>query len=137
MKPRFFWPSEQSMYGAGLLARVFDVLVEQPLWILYRRGPYPCWQGKSSESICAAMTNSPPEFWSAQQVECARIIQRQFQSMVVVTGEALYVLFMFKLIGAVWFRYMYMRPVMNELRRLQQASCALSNKSCGCGIVKL
>ena len=68
------------------VAQIFEMCVAVPLRALFHRGPswLGGWQGKMEEDVCAELTTSPASFWIRHPEECTAMIEKQFQSFLVV-----------------------------------------------------
>ncbi len=71
---------------------IYGFLVIQPLSMFYLDGPKVLggWEGKEINEICAELTNTPSNFWSAHSEECWARISRSFHSWTVLVNVILY-----------------------------------------------
>lgn len=69
---------------------LFKRLFLDPIYDLYMHLPYIGWDGKFNSQICSHMTNLPEEHWVLEgRNECSRMIERNFDSKVVVLRSCL------------------------------------------------
>ena len=68
------------------MGAVVAVLVDRPLYRLYRHGPtrLGCWAGADDDDVCAALSQAPASVWQRETLECQDMIQRDFTSRLVV-----------------------------------------------------
>ncbi len=80
-------------------AKVFAVsayayVIVDPLRRLYLHGPrlhgYGFWKGAAPHDICAALTNYESAFWKNNEKECMQVIERDFNSLVVLVETIMY-----------------------------------------------
>lgn len=88
------------------LAAGYTSAVVGPLRRLYRTGPtlggLGFWRNASDADICAALTNVDAQFWHVHKERCARTIEEDFQSYLVVFETAVYFLVLYQALRALW-----------------------------------
>jgi len=95
-----------------------DVLIVQPLKLLYFQGPalFGFWGGLPIEDICAAFTQVSADLWKHQREHCIALVDRKFTAILVAFGCTTYFFALYKIVSYVWFRYFYLRPFLTELK---------------------
>jgi len=90
--------------------RVYQYVVVWPLSHLYFFGPafqgYGFWQGRTATAICAQLTPSAEEFWQKQPLECQRIIDTHFYSLLVPLEIGFYFYAWYVILGYLRRRYL-------------------------------
>lgn len=86
---------------AASVAAVARYFVSAPLRALFERGPswMGGWQGRDRADICADLTGSPATFWLVHDVECDEIVEKRFQSFLVVVQISVYGYLVFTMLG--------------------------------------
>jgi hypothetical protein len=105
-----------------LIYSVWDVIAVKPLQILYFQGPnirgYGFWGGISEVDACAQLTGVSALVWSVQTKACAELLERNFVSFSTAVFIGAYVCALYSLARTALFHYFYVRPLMQELKRL-------------------
>ena len=106
------------LYGIGRFAFL------DPLRGLYRNGPafqgYGFWAGAEDADVCAQLTNVPSNLWRStpeQITHCENLIERHFMSFAWLIFIGMYILFIYKVVVQLWFRYCVLRPAAREFAR--------------------
>lgn len=103
-----------------MLKVVMDVLFNNPMRNLYFKGPWMngwgFWSGKPSDEICSIINPYTNQIhWMKNSDECLYIIEKRYESFMIVVHFGCYVLFVYKLIQALWFRFFVMPSLAKEV----------------------
>ena len=78
----------------AVLASAYALTITNPLKRLYYNGPrlygYGFWRGVPLHDICASLTSYDSEFWQLHNQACLEIVEKDFNSMVVLFETVLY-----------------------------------------------
>lgn len=111
-----------SVYGGleTIAHGVWRATFVDPLRTLYFNGPnvhgYGFWGGVQAADACAQLTGVSALVWDVQAVACHDLLERNFFSFSVVVTFALYLWLVYKTLQHLAFRYLYVRPLIAELR---------------------
>jgi len=89
---------------------LYTWLIVRPIAILYFGGPslggWGFWNGTLPEDICAALTQVRADHWTkdANQLECQRIIDKNFHAFVIAVHAVVYTYILWKLFHYAWIR---------------------------------
>jgi hypothetical protein len=94
----------------------YEVVVVNPLKYFYLKGPsfLFAWNGIPSTDICAQLTKVPAIHWSSSssnQNECNQLIDREFQSYLVLFQTAMYFYFIAQIFYVICFKMILDRLV--------------------------
>ncbi len=94
-------------YALALLALLYRLCFERPLATLFLRAPrwLGGYAGDSPADICAHLTGVPSVHWLAQQEQCAALMRRRFDTLLVLVHVALYALMLYRLAHYAWYRF--------------------------------
>jgi len=121
------WASE-SAESAALAA--WNFVFVNPLRTLYFKGPsvhgYGFWGGVDPADACAQLTGVSALVWDLQTAACHDLLERNFFSFSTVVMSGLYVWLVYKIVQHLAFRYLYVRPLMAELRAVLRENSELT-----------
>lgn len=97
-------------------ARVFFIT---PLKNLYLHGPkfLGFWEGKENSDICEKISGVNSNFWKYNRIECDNMIDKKFNSLIVVIQVSFYFYFIFKF-GSLIVSYYFWRQTMKSIKTL-------------------
>lgn len=99
---------------------VKSVLFVNPIRNLYFRGPWVngwgFWSGKTIDEICTYINPSTNQLhWLKNNMECLEIVEKRFDSFMVIVNFTLYLFAIYKIIEVIWFRFFVMGPLAREV----------------------
>ena len=90
-------------------------MIFNPLYILYRKGPYinglGFWEGRSNEEICSILTNTKNEIWLKNSEECNEIINRNYESFTISIYTLIIILIFWKCISLFLYYICVIKPL--------------------------
>lgn len=93
-----------------------------PIKSLYFKGPsiygWGGWGGINAADICSQLTQVPSSHWTIYYQGCNELLERKFESFMVVVGFSVYLWALYKLISYLWFRYFIVAPLMAEIKSM-------------------
>jgi len=121
----WIWP------GACVAAKkILWTLVGSPIFYVYINGPgwVGGWKSRPEEDICAQLTSVKADFWYQHKAQCEDLIFRDFHAIYAVVQLGLYLCFMFQLVQACFYRYIFFRPLYNYRDRMLELCYAMEKK---------
>lgn len=120
------------MYTAAAQNTVWGWLY-LPLETLYLHGPsfggYGFWGGSDMSTICATSTGTEARFWeSHNEYECERLVDKKVTAFVLLCISMCVSLVFYNLIGALYTRWVYVNPIVRELKAFRSAVPLLALK---------
>lgn len=86
------------MFVANYFSWIYNALVYEPIYRLYRYGPaikgVGFMRGAPIVEICSSLTNVEAKFWLQHQEECEALISREVNSYIVLIETAMYFAFL-------------------------------------------
>jgi hypothetical protein len=105
------------------------IVVLQPLWQLYLRGPsirgFGFWGGKLLPDICHALTDITTAHWYLHPKECVRRVVDHFVSLTTAMCLLGYIFAVYRMVK--WF--LFVRFFLNPLQQQQEQICLLLRSS--------
>ena len=90
-------------------------MIFNPLYILYRKGPYinglGFWEGRSNEEICSILTNTKNEIWLKNSEECNEIINSNYESFTISIYTLIIILIFWKCISLFLYYICVIKPL--------------------------
>lgn len=103
---------------------IYHFIIIFPMRRLYLNGPdmfsgIGGWGGKTNAQICSIMTDTAENIWIQQDKACGDLIQRRFESILIVCETSFYIFILCKILYEAINHFFYFRPIMSQMNRLQ------------------
>lgn len=124
-----FWWDYTSVLIWSCLINLYNNILYYPLRNLYLKGPmlygYGFWGGKTIVNICSEITTVKSELWIKNLVECEEIIDNHVNSFILGVLWIFGIIAFYYIIGALWYKYMIINPVLHKIETLLKTQCKL------------
>ncbi len=102
---------------------IYHFIIIFPIRRLYMNGPdmfsgIGGWGGKTNAQICSIMTDTAEYIWIQQDKACGDLIQRRFESILIVCETSFYIFILCKILYDAINHFFYFRPIMDQINRM-------------------
>ncbi|CAM9159438.1 unnamed protein product, partial [Phaeothamnion confervicola] len=97
-------------------------LFVKPLELVYRNGPrmFGLRQGMSDANVCYELTAVEAMFWTANDNQCADLIERHFNAFLTIIYAATVLVSLYSTYNGFWHYFVVVRPMNKNFERVQR-----------------